>query len=109
MSGNWAKEVFFSDNGDIPIWTVEPRPADSAQYYNFTSMAMALNEFPGDVSFQKSSSSDRNRSEPPSMEPTDSLPFAPTDSRYRLDIRLLEEGDIGKQIFSQGKVIRIIY
>jgi len=54
------------------LWRVPPRPDDSVQYYNFTYFAMSLNEIKDD---QKKS-----------------LPQ--TDSRFRPDMRMLENGDI---------------
>lgn len=57
------------------IWKVLPRPANSAEYYHFNSFTFALNELPRD---------------------TDRLEKLPkTDSRFRPDIRKLEEGDLG--------------
>lgn len=94
LTGNWAKAVFFSENGDAPIWTVEPRPADSPHYYNFTSMAMALNEMPTRQLAKKLAVS-LSRLERAFLNPTECSPLAPTDSRFRTDIRLLEHGDLG--------------
>uniref|UniRef100_A0A6A7FV43 Oxysterol-binding protein n=3 Tax=Hirondellea gigas TaxID=1518452 RepID=A0A6A7FV43_9CRUS len=54
------------------LWEVMPRPEQSSQYYHFTSFALGLNE-----------------KNPEALED-----LAPTDSRLRPDIRLLEEGDI---------------
>lgn len=56
--------------GSALLWRISPRPADSAQMYNFTSFAMTLNE----------------------MEPETLLP--PTDCRLRPDIRAMENGDM---------------
>ncbi|CAG9759335.1 unnamed protein product [Ceutorhynchus assimilis] len=68
-----------SDTGffmDIPnsttIWKVNPRPPQSADYYQFTEFAMSLNELEHDM---------KNV-------------LCPTDSRLRPDIRKLEQGDI---------------
>lgn len=57
------------------IWKVLPRPANSAEYYHFNSFTFALNELPRD------------------KERLERLPK--TDSRFRPDIRKLEEGDLG--------------
>ncbi|KAJ8322029.1 hypothetical protein KUTeg_000500 [Tegillarca granosa] len=54
------------------IWKATPRPENSTQYFCFTSFAMALNELREDMCRH--------------------LP--PSDSRFRPDIRLLEEGQI---------------
>ena len=75
-------------NGDIPksdsshsldipnsrlMWEVNPRPEDSAQYYHFTLFSMSLNQLTDELAKR--------------------LP--PTDSRFRPDVRKLEEGDLG--------------
>nr|XP_023016249.1 oxysterol-binding protein-related protein 2-like [Leptinotarsa decemlineata] len=61
---------------DIPnsttIWTANPKPAQSSDYYQFTHFAMSLNE----------------------LEPGMETNLCPTDSRLRPDIRKLEQGDI---------------
>ncbi|KAA0203877.1 hypothetical protein HAZT_HAZT002379, partial [Hyalella azteca] len=61
---------------DIPnsytLWEVTPRPPHSSEYYHFTLFAMGLNE----------------------RDPASIDKIAPTDSRLRPDIRLLEEGDM---------------
>ncbi|KAJ8686275.1 hypothetical protein QAD02_022069 [Eretmocerus hayati] len=57
--------------GSIVLWEATPRPADSAEYYQFTTFAMSLNE----------------------MEPGLKDIICPTDSRLRPDIRKLESGD----------------
>lgn len=67
-----------SQSLDIPnskfLWRVSPRPHYAEEYYNFTSLSMTLNqEFPG---------------------MRESLPA--TDSRFRPDVRILEEGDVGE-------------
>lgn len=63
---------------DIPnsvtLWDVEKRPEHSAEYFQFTNMAMNLNEME------------------PHMNPPETL--CPTDSRLRPDIRCLENGDL---------------
>lgn len=58
----------------ITLWEADPRPANSAEYYQFTNFAMTLNEME------------------PNMKPPKTL--CPTDSRLRPDIRKLETGDI---------------
>ncbi|XP_067010631.1 oxysterol-binding protein-related protein 2 isoform X2 [Anabrus simplex] len=61
---------------DIPnsatLWEADPRPENSADYYQFTLFAMSLNE----------------------MEEGMREKLCPTDCRLRPDIRKLEEGDI---------------
>uniref|UniRef100_A0A8C2X1L9 Oxysterol-binding protein n=1 Tax=Cyclopterus lumpus TaxID=8103 RepID=A0A8C2X1L9_CYCLU len=58
--------------GSALLWRILPRPADSAQMYNFTSFAMTLNE----------------------LEPGMERLLAPTDCRLRPDIRAMENGDM---------------
>lgn len=58
--------------GQKTIWKCKQRPPDSDQYFNFTYFAMSLNELTEELAGK----------------------MAPTDSRYRPDIRLLEEGKI---------------
>ncbi|KAK9307627.1 hypothetical protein QLX08_002214 [Tetragonisca angustula] len=57
--------------GSIILWEASPRPTNSAEYYQFTTFAMSLNELT------------------PEMEKV----LCPTDSRLRPDIRKLENGD----------------
>ncbi|KAK4871789.1 hypothetical protein RN001_015913 [Aquatica leii] len=54
------------------IWTVNPRPPNCGDYYQFTTFAMSLNQI--EQSMEKN--------------------LCPTDSRLRPDIRKLEQGDI---------------
>lgn len=58
--------------GSTLLWRIEPRPAHSAKMYNFTNFAMALNE----------------------LEPGMEAILAPTDCRFRPDIRAMENGDM---------------
>ncbi|KAF1390129.1 hypothetical protein PFLUV_G00054900 [Perca fluviatilis] len=58
--------------GSALLWRITPRPAHSAQMYNFTSFAMTLNE----------------------LEPGMERLLAPTDCRLRPDIRAMEIGDM---------------
>uniref|UniRef100_A0A3B4ZPB8 Oxysterol-binding protein n=1 Tax=Stegastes partitus TaxID=144197 RepID=A0A3B4ZPB8_9TELE len=70
--GKWHESVF---QGDPPsatcIWRANPMPADQEQYYGFTQFAVELNELDS------------------TLRPL--LP--PTDTRFRPDQRLLEEGN----------------
>lgn len=54
------------------LWRVSPFPKDVQQYYGFTSYGITLNEVTSDIQGK--------------------LP--PTDSRFRPDVRALEEGDL---------------
>ena len=55
------------------LWRVTPRPEFAQDYYNFTALSMTLNqELPGMRDY-----------------------LAPTDSRFRPDVRVLEQGDVG--------------
>ncbi|KAH0553918.1 oxysterol-binding protein-related protein 2 [Cotesia glomerata] len=58
-------------SGSTTLWEATPRPANSADYYQFTQFAMALNE----------------------LEASLNQKICPTDSRLRPDIRKLENGD----------------
>ncbi|XP_017950546.1 oxysterol-binding protein-related protein 1 isoform X3 [Xenopus tropicalis] len=58
--------------GSTQLWRIAPRPPNSAQMYNFTNFALALNEFDKD------------------MEGT----IPKTDCRLRPDIRAMENGEI---------------
>ncbi|XP_061598759.1 oxysterol-binding protein-related protein 3-like isoform X2 [Cololabis saira] len=73
LFGKWHESVF---QGDPPsatcIWRANPMPVNQDQYYGFTQFAVELNEL------------DSN------LKPL--LP--PTDTRFRLDQRLLEEGNV---------------
>ena len=53
------------------LWTVDPRPESSANYFSFTNFAMSLNELESHMT-----------------------KLQPTDSRLRQDIRKLEHGDV---------------
>ncbi|XP_054874183.1 oxysterol-binding protein-related protein 3-like [Amphiprion ocellaris] len=70
--GKWHESVF---QGDPPsatcIWRANPMPEDQEQYYGFTQFAVELNELDS------------------TLRPL--LP--PTDTRFRPDQRLLEEGN----------------
>lgn len=58
--------------GSTLLWRVDPRPAHSAQMYNFTNFAMSLNE----------------------LEPGMEAIISPTDCRFRPDIRAMENGNM---------------
>ncbi|XP_013857236.1 oxysterol-binding protein-related protein 2 [Austrofundulus limnaeus] len=58
--------------GSTLLWRIESRPAHSVMMYNFTNFAMSLNELE------------------PGMEAT----LAPTDCRFRPDIRAMENGNM---------------
>ncbi|XP_032426665.1 oxysterol-binding protein-related protein 2-like isoform X1 [Xiphophorus hellerii] len=58
--------------GSTLLWRIESRPAHSAKMYNFTNFAMALNELGSGMG----------------------AILAPTDCRFRPDIRAMENGNI---------------
>ncbi|XP_034000761.1 oxysterol-binding protein-related protein 2-like isoform X1 [Trematomus bernacchii] len=65
-----AQETVCVVPGSTLLWRIDSRPALSTQMYNFTNFAMSLNEME------------------PGMEGT----VAPTDCRFRPDIRAMENG-----------------
>ncbi|XP_061885284.1 oxysterol-binding protein-related protein 3-like isoform X1 [Entelurus aequoreus] len=73
LFGKWHESIF---QGDPPsatcIWRANPMPVDQDQYYGFTQFAVELNE----------------------LDPTLRPLLPPTDTRFRLDQRLLEEGNV---------------
>ncbi|XP_061628597.1 oxysterol-binding protein-related protein 2-like isoform X3 [Phyllopteryx taeniolatus] len=69
---NAVQETVTVIPGSALLWRISPRPAHSAQMYNFTNFAVTLNE----------------------LEPGAERRPAPTDSRQRPDIRAMESGDI---------------
>lgn len=58
--------------GSTLLWRIDSRPAHSATMYNFTNFAMSLNE----------------------LEPGMEAMLAPTDCRFRPDIRAMENGNM---------------
>ncbi|XP_042151205.1 oxysterol-binding protein-related protein 3 isoform X2 [Oncorhynchus tshawytscha] len=71
--GKWHEGVYQGvPPSAICIWRANPMPVDQDQYYGFTQFAVELNELDA------------------ALKPL--LP--PTDTRYRLDQRCLEEGNI---------------
>lgn len=66
------------------LWTVDPRPENSANYYSFTKYAMSLNEIE------------------PYMKKPNSI--CKTDSRLRPDVRRLEMGDVEGAIFEKTRL-----
>jgi hypothetical protein len=74
LDGKWDEQISKSlDSSQYHVlWRMDPFPRNTHQFYGFTSFAMSLNEITGDL--------------------VGKLP--PTDSRYRPDVRALEESDI---------------
>ncbi|XP_060721913.1 oxysterol-binding protein-related protein 3a isoform X2 [Tachysurus vachellii] len=73
LFGKWNEALYLGDPPSaVCIWRANPLPKDYEQYYGFTQFAIELNELNENIS-----------------------PFLPqTDTRFRPDQRLLEEGDI---------------
>ncbi|KAG7450300.1 uncharacterized protein BT62DRAFT_943202 [Guyanagaster necrorhizus] len=74
LEGKWDEQLAETvDSSHLRIlWRATPWPIDTHQYYGFTSYGITLNEITDDI--------------------VNCLP--PTDSRYRPDVRALEEGDL---------------
>ena len=76
LDGKWDEQLSESQILDSSqfrvLWRMHPFPQNTRQYYGFTSLAVTLNEITSDL--------------------VGKLP--PTDSRYRPDVRALEEGDV---------------
>uniref|UniRef100_A0A3Q0S6C7 Oxysterol-binding protein n=1 Tax=Amphilophus citrinellus TaxID=61819 RepID=A0A3Q0S6C7_AMPCI len=73
LFGKWHEAVFCGDPPSATcIWRANAMPADYEQYYGFTKFAIELNE----------------------LEPAMKLLLPPTDTRLRVDQRLLEEGKL---------------
>ncbi|KAF7669454.1 hypothetical protein LDENG_00186460 [Lucifuga dentata] len=73
LFGKWHEAVFCGDPPSATcIWKANAMPVDYEQYYGFTKFAIELNE----------------------LHPSLKVLLPPTDTRLRLDQRLLEEGDL---------------
>uniref|UniRef100_A0A3P8SQQ6 Oxysterol-binding protein n=1 Tax=Amphiprion percula TaxID=161767 RepID=A0A3P8SQQ6_AMPPE len=73
LFGKWHEAVFCGDPPSAKcIWRANAMPVDHEQYYGFTKFAIELNE----------------------LEPSLKLLLPPTDTRLRVDQRLLEEGNM---------------
>ncbi|KAK5892463.1 hypothetical protein CesoFtcFv8_012839 [Champsocephalus esox] len=73
LFGKWQEAVFCGDPPSAKcIWRANAMPADLEQYYGFTKFAIELNE----------------------LNPPLKLLLPPTDTRLRVDQRLLEEGNL---------------
>uniref|UniRef100_A0A671PA83 Oxysterol-binding protein n=1 Tax=Sinocyclocheilus anshuiensis TaxID=1608454 RepID=A0A671PA83_9TELE len=73
LFGKWHEGMYCgSPPSATCIWRMNPMPPDYEQYYGFTKFAMELNE----------------------LDPLTKPLLPPTDTRLRLDQRLLEEGNI---------------
>lgn len=73
LFGKWHEAVFCGDPPSATcIWRASPMPMNYEQYYGFTKFAIELNE----------------------LEPSLKQLLPPTDTRLRVDQRLLEEGNL---------------
>uniref|UniRef100_A0A3B3WD32 Oxysterol-binding protein n=1 Tax=Poecilia mexicana TaxID=48701 RepID=A0A3B3WD32_9TELE len=73
LFGKWHEAVYCGDPPSATcIWRASPMPMNYEQYYGFTKFAIELNE----------------------LEPSLKQLLPPTDTRLRVDQRLLEEGDL---------------
>lgn len=84
LEGKWDEQMVQKlDSQHLKIlWRVTPFPRDAATYYGYTYFAMTLNEITPDIK--------------------DKLPC--TDSRFRPDVRALEEGDIERAEREKARV-----
>ncbi|KAL7394045.1 hypothetical protein ABVT39_019791 [Epinephelus coioides] len=72
LFGKWQEAVFCGDPPSATcIWRANTMPLDHEQYFGFTKFAIELNE----------------------LDPSMKLLLPPTDTRLRVDQRLLEEGN----------------
>ncbi|XP_068425504.1 oxysterol-binding protein-related protein 3 isoform X2 [Clinocottus analis] len=73
LFGKWQEAIFCGDPPSATcIWRANAMPVDLEQYYGFTKFAIELNE----------------------LDPSLKLLLPPTDTRLRVDQRLLEEGNL---------------
>lgn len=73
LFGKWQEAVFCGDPPSATcIWRASAMPVDHEQYFGFTKFAIELNE----------------------LDPSLKLLLPPTDTRLRVDQRLLEEGNL---------------
>ncbi|XP_017165240.1 oxysterol-binding protein-related protein 3 isoform X2 [Poecilia reticulata] len=73
LFGKWHEAVYCGDPPSATcIWRASPMPMNYEQYYGFTKFAIELNE----------------------LEPSLKQLLPPTDTRLRVDQRLLEEGNL---------------
>ncbi|XP_027004926.1 oxysterol-binding protein-related protein 3 isoform X2 [Tachysurus fulvidraco] len=73
LFGKWHEGIYCgSPPSATCIWRTNPMPSDYEQYYGFTKFALELNE----------------------LDPQTKVLLPPTDTRLRLDQRLLEEGNV---------------
>ncbi|XP_050011420.1 oxysterol-binding protein-related protein 3 isoform X4 [Alexandromys fortis] len=73
LFGKWHESIYCGGaSSSTCVWRANPMPKGYEQYYGFTQFALELNE----------------------MEPLSRSLLPPTDTRFRPDQRLLEEGNI---------------
>ncbi|XP_041963187.1 oxysterol-binding protein-related protein 3 isoform X2 [Alosa sapidissima] len=73
LFGKWHEALYYGDSPSATcVWRANPMPADHELYYGFTKFAIELNE----------------------LTPSMKAMLPPTDTRLRLDQRLLEEGHV---------------
>lgn len=74
LFGTWHEYLTCKKPGqaDKTVWTVNPRPSTTEQYYGLTPFAISLNEI------------------------REGETYPPTDTRWRPDQRFLENGDLDK-------------
>lgn len=74
IEGKWDDQIALAlDSSHLRVlWRITPFPEQTMEYYGFTAFGITLNEITGDLESK--------------------LP--PTDSRFRPDVRALEEGNV---------------
>lgn len=84
LEGKWDEQIAqkLDDSHLHVLWRIMPFPKHSREYYGFTSFAITLNEITPDLEGK--------------------LPH--TDSRYRPDVRALEEGDLDRAELEKVRV-----
>ncbi|KAJ7630685.1 oxysterol binding protein [Roridomyces roridus] len=84
LEGKWDDQLsqMLDDSHFRILWRAAPFPTNTLEYYGFTSFGISLNEITGDMKGK----------------------VAPTDSRWRPDVRALEEGRLEEAEEAKSRV-----